>query len=280
MQADIQLYCRRCLVCASRNDPGRVKCPPLQPIPVEGPFHRVEVDVLQLSMSMDGKKYAVVFMEYFTKWPEVFAVPHQMAETITRLLVEQVIHRHGVTEQLLSDQRGKSFLSSLVQEACKLISTKKINTSGYHPQCDGLVEKFNSTLINMLSKSVGKYGRDWDKHLPYLLFAYRVTMQESTKTSPFYLLYGREPQVPISDALAQPRTIYQVDFPDYLTGMVAILSDAWGLAHHNIEKAQWKQKEKYDKKSSASTLKVGETFFPESGEGQGMEISLALLWFI
>ena len=104
-----------------------------------------------------ARLYAVVFMDHLTKWPEIFAVPNQTAKTIARLLVEHVISRHGVPEQLLSD-RGKNFLSSLVQEVCKLIGTKKINTSGYHPQCDGLVEKFNSTLISMLSKSVGKYG--------------------------------------------------------------------------------------------------------------------------
>ena len=64
----------------------------------------------------------------------------------------------------------------------------------------------------MLSKNVGKYGRDWDNRLPYLFFAYRVAVQESTKASTFYLLYGRELQVPTSDALAQTRVIYQVDF--------------------------------------------------------------------
>ena len=88
----------------------------------------VGVDVLQLSVSMDGNKYAVVIMDYFTKWPEVFTVSDQTAETIARLLVEQVISRPGVPEQLLSD-RGKKFLSSLVQEVCKLTGTKKINTS-------------------------------------------------------------------------------------------------------------------------------------------------------
>ena len=166
----------------------------------------VGVDVLQFPTSMDGSQYAAVFMDYFTKWPEV---PDQTAQTIARLLVEQVISHHGLPE-LLSDQ-GKNFPTFLIQEVCKLIGTKKINTSGYHPQCDGLVEKLNSTLISMLSKNVGKYGRDWDNQLPYLLFAYCVAVQESTKASPFYL-YGKEPQVPTSDALAQPRTIYQVDF--------------------------------------------------------------------
>ena len=94
-------------------------------------------------------------------------------------IVEHVIVRHGVLEHLLSDQ-GANFLSALVQEVCKLVGTTKLITLGYHPQCDGLVEKFNGTLVNMLSKSVSKYGRDWDQHLPYLLFAYRVAVQEST----------------------------------------------------------------------------------------------------
>ena len=115
------------------------------------------------------------------------------------------------------------------------MGTTKLNTSGYHPQFDRLVEKFNRTLVNMLSKSVSKYGRDWDEHLPYLLFAYRVAVQESTQRSPFYLLYGREPRVPTDTALNQPRTVYQIDFPDYCSELVAHLLDAWALAHQNIK---------------------------------------------
>ena len=67
-------------------------------------------------------------------------------------------------EPLLFDH-GKNFLSLLIHEVCKLIGTKKMNTSSYYPQSDGLVEKFNSTLISMLSKSIRKYGQDGDKHL-------------------------------------------------------------------------------------------------------------------
>ena len=99
--------------------------------------------------------------------------------------------------------------------------------------------------IIMLSKSVSKYGRDWDSHLPYVLFAYRVAVQESTQASPFYLLYGREPRTPTESALSQP---YQIDFPDYCSEMVAHLSDAWSLAHQQIEKAQGKQKTQYTTK--------------------------------
>ena len=234
----------------------------------------VGVDVLQLPPSYNGYKYAIVFMDYLTKWPEVFAAADQKAETIAWLLVEHVIARHGVPENL--SDRGPNFLSTLVEEVCKLVGIKKINTSGYHPQCDGLVEKFNSTLINMLSKSVEKYGRDWDSHLPYLLFAYRVAIQDSTQKSPFYMLYGREPRTPTETALSQPRTAYQVDFPDYCTELVANLSDAWALAHENIGKAQKKQKRQYDKRSSETKLKVGDrvmVHFPSQVQGKAWKFA-------
>ncbi len=132
--------------------------------------------------------------------------------------------------------------------------------------CDGLV-------ISMLSKCVNKYGRDWDVHLPYLLFAYRVAVQESTQTSPFYMLYGREPRIPTETALSQPRTPYQVDFPDYLSELVANLSDAWAVAHENIKKAQQKQN---DKKRFVSKLKVGDkvmVYFPNLAQGKAWKFA-------
>ena len=275
MRGDVRRYCRSCLVCASRKGPGRAVRPQLQPIPIGGPFHMIGVDVLQLPPSHNGNKYAIVFMDYFTKWPEVFATEDQTTETIARLLVEHVISRHGVPEHLLSD-RGANFLSTLVQEVLKLVGTVKLNTSGYHPQCDGLVEKFNGTLINMLSKSVSKYGRDWDSHLPYLLFTYRVAVQESTQASPFYLLYGREPRTPTESALSQPRTPYQIGFPDYCSEMVANLSDAWALAHQNIEKAQRKQKTQYDKRSTKPKIKTGDrvmVLFPNEVKGKSWKLA-------
>ena len=90
-----------------------------------------------------------------------------MALTIARLLVEQVISRHGVPSQLLSDC-GPAFLSSLAQELCAVMGTKKINTITYHPQTDGLVKQLNRTLTDMLAKATDKEGQDWDTRLPYV----------------------------------------------------------------------------------------------------------------
>jgi len=74
--------------------------------------------------------------------------------------------------------------------------------NAYHPQTDSLVERFHRTLTDILAKSVEKGGKDWDKHLPYVLFAYRSSMQNSTGESPFYLLYGRDRCLPTDEALS------------------------------------------------------------------------------
>ena len=142
-------------------------------------------------------------MDYLTKWPEVYATPDQTAPTIAKLLVEEFISRHGVPLELLSD-RGPSFLSKLLLAVCEFMGVKKVNTSAYHPQSDGLVERFNRTLTDMLAKSVSTGTSDWDDKLPYVLFSYRASLQSSTGESPFFLLYGRDPQLPTETVLSPP----------------------------------------------------------------------------
>ena len=255
MRSDVRKHCRSCLSCAARKGTGRASRPLLQPIPVGGPFHRVGVDVLQLPLTESGNKYIVVFLDYLTKWVEAFAVQDQSAETIARLLVEEIICRHGAPQELLSD-RGANFLSNLIQEVCEILKIRKVNTSGYHPQTDGLVEKFNSTLINMLSKCAEKHS-NWDTHLPFLLFAYRSTVQDSVRESPFYLLYGRDPRIPAEKSL-QGISKYPVDIDDYKSPLATCLSEAWHLAQANIKKAQAKQKQQYDRHSKQPHYKVGD----------------------
>ena len=149
--------------------------------------------MLQLPLTEARNWYVVEFMNHLTKWAEAFTVPDQSTETIARLLVEEIFCRHGAPQELLSDH-GANFLSNV----CQILKIKKVNTSGHHPQMDGLVEKFNSTLTNMLAKSAVK-NSNWDTCLPFLLFAYRATVQESVRESPFYLLYGRDPRLPTED---------------------------------------------------------------------------------
>ena len=232
MRKDIHSWCRACLTCATRHT-GRAVRPPLAPIPVSGPFDRIGVDVVQFPKSKRGNKYAIVF-DYLTKWVEVFATPDQSALTIAKLLVEEIISRHGVPRELLSD-RGAAFLSKLLHEIYSLMGIHKVSTTAYHPHTDGLVERFHRTLTSMLSKTTQPGGLDWDDRLPYVLFAYRCSEQESIRESPFFMVYGRDPVLPTDEALSEPTDRCYHDADDFRSEVLSNLQNAWSTAKKNVE---------------------------------------------
>uniref|UniRef100_A0A1X7UNW9 Integrase catalytic domain-containing protein n=1 Tax=Amphimedon queenslandica TaxID=400682 RepID=A0A1X7UNW9_AMPQE len=200
MYRDTQAHCKGCLTCATYDGAGRRMKPHLLPIPVG-------VDIMELPLTVHGNKYVVVFVDYLTKWVEAFPTEDQTSETIANLLVNEIICRHGVPEQLLSD-RGSNLLSDLMRSIYSLTGIQKINTTASHPQTDGLVENMNRTLRAMIAKYSSQYGDNWDEYLPKLLFAYRTKCHESTGESPFFLLYGRDAGLPGEEALSTKRTPY------------------------------------------------------------------------
>ena len=113
MYKDVHLHCRSCLPCATYQGSGKRVRPPLMPIEVGGPFHRVGVDIMELPQTVNGNRYVISFVDYLTKWVESFATSNQTSETIVRLLIDHVICRHGVPNALISD-RGPNLLPTLM----------------------------------------------------------------------------------------------------------------------------------------------------------------------
>ena len=131
-----------------------------------------------------------------------------------------------------------AFLSGLFKVVQKLLGFHELNTTAYHPQTDGLVERFNRTLTSMLVKTVEKGGRDWALQLPYVLFAYWATQQQSTLESPFFLLYGRDPRLPTESVMFPGEVRNMVDLKEYGVELASRMSEAWELARECIGKAQ------------------------------------------
>jgi len=132
MFKDVEHWCKSCTECSMRKSPRNSKKAPLLPIPVENAFDRVAVDVLgPFPPSHKGNRYIVVFSDYLTRWVEAFPVPSVEATVIARLLIDEIIARHGAPRVLLSD-RGTNFLSKIVSEVCKIFQIHKVNTSSYH----------------------------------------------------------------------------------------------------------------------------------------------------
>ena len=109
----------------------------------------------------------------------VYPMPDQKSLRIAELLVNEVIPQFGVTESLLSD-RGTNLLSHLMTDVCRLLGIKKLNTTSHHPQCDGMVERFNRTLKTMLRKYAAEFNTQWDRYLSGALWAYRNLPHDST----------------------------------------------------------------------------------------------------
>ena len=195
-----------------------------------------------------------------------------------RLLVEEVVPFFGVPEALLSD-RGTNLLSHLMQDVCKLMGIQKLNTTAYHPQCDGMVERFNRTLKTILRKHAATFGSQWDQYLPGVLWAYRNTPHESTGEKPSYLLFGVDCRTPTEAAYIPPSSLHPTDVTEYKEELCLSLSVARELAAKNIQKAQARYKKYYDKARGAkpASLKTGEWVlvrFPQdataSCRGHGM----------
>ena len=271
MFQDVQHWCRSCVHCAMKKTPRARHKAPLLPIPVEGAFDRVAVDCVgPFPPSKSGNRYLVVFSDYLTRWPEAFAVPTIDAPVIARLFVDEIIGRHGAPRTLLSD-RGQNFMSRFIREVCKITNTEKVNTTAYHPQTDGLVERLNGTLVQSLSMYVSTNQKDWDQHLQSVLLAYRVSPSETTGESPFYLLYGRDPRLPLDVSLLAPS-------PDDLTPSVAEhrarivrhIEEAQEMARSNIQRAQQRMKLQYDQHATLTDFAIGQrvwAFTPKTKKG-------------
>ena len=192
---DVTLWCRKCFACAQTSK-RRTKAPLVHEL-VGGPLERVGLDIIgPLERTKEGNNYILVVVDYFTKWVEAYGIPDQSALTVADKFVSEFVARFGVPERIHSDQGG-DFMSHLFKQMCSLLEISPTRCSPYHPASNGLTERMNSTIQKMLSAFVNEYRNNWDDILPYVLFAYRASVQESTGCTPNMLMLGREVTAPI-----------------------------------------------------------------------------------
>ena len=256
---DVAEYCKNCPSCQKASS-KRVAPAPLIPLPVIAePFSRIALDIVgPLPRSRSGNRFVLVICDYATRYPEAIPLRSVDAEHVAEQLV-QVFSRVGIPQEIMSDQ-GTNFMSTLLAEMYRLLNVQRLRTTPYHPQCNGLVERFNQTLKAMLRKSATKDGKDWDKLLPYLLFAYREVPQESTGFSPFELLYGRSVRGPL-DVLKETweaREKTDESVVSYLMLMRERLERMTELAQTNTSQAQQGQKTWYDKHARLRSFEAGD----------------------
>jgi hypothetical protein len=238
MHKDVQSWIRTCDQCNRRKSPSHPVRLPLGQLDIPtSAFQCLGIDVLgPLPVTNKGNKYILCVTDYFTRYPISIPMLNQRTGTIAKLLVEEVFLVYGFPASLLSD-RGTNFLSSLLSDILELFSIRKLSTTSYHPQTNGLTERFNSTLVSMLSHFTNKQQNNWDVFLPYLLFAYRTSTQEFLGQSPFYCLFGRSASFPEDTILRAAAERHLAEEPnDYIHQLRENLWTAHAFIDQRFEK--------------------------------------------
>jgi predicted aspartyl protease len=256
---DTTSHVTSCTTCAMRKRQTTRPAGLLQPIKVTAPWELVAMDYLgPLPTTTAGNKYILVFMDHFTKWPEAFAVPAADANQAARHLLVAIIARFGAPRRLLSD-RGTHFINQVVQRTCELFAISRSTSTAYHPQTDGTVERFNRTLLDMLTGFVSSRQQDWDTYLPLVLQAYRAAPHASTGFSPHELLFGRPALLPLDASLPlQSASDGPQEPTDHLAELHQTFTKIWAQAIARMSSSHATAKSRYDSHHRDVDFAVGE----------------------
>ncbi|KAI8519781.1 hypothetical protein Bbelb_030380 [Branchiostoma belcheri] len=200
MHADIASWVKTCKRCVLRKTPAKATPAPLVPIKTTYPLELVAMDYLTVDKSSSGYEYILVIIDHYTKYAVAVATRNQSAETTARALWTNFVVHYGFPHRIHTD-KGANFLSNTMQELCRMYGAVRSNTTPYHPQGNGLCERFNKTLLDLLGTLERDKKKRWPEYLAEVVHAYNCTEQESTGYSPFYLMFGRHPRLPVDVAM-------------------------------------------------------------------------------
>jgi len=167
----------------------------LQPVLPGAPFERWYIDLTGPHPKSDrGNIWILTSYDGWSKWVKAFPLRNKKAETVAKVLVEQVFTRFRTPLSLLSDQE-KEVNGRIMSKVCRLFGIEKLQTTPYKPSTDQ-VERFRRTMNSVLAKTVAENQRDWDVRLPYVTAAFRATRHDTTGYSPNFLVLGRKTRAP------------------------------------------------------------------------------------
>ena len=249
MYTDIYDYIKGCPVCQTSKRAYHNLPPPLHPLPIAEVFERWHIDhITNLTKTPDGYAHILVIVDSTSKWVEAIPTRTQTAEETARVLYRDIFTRYGAPRCLVSD-RGKAFMSHLVNALCEIFSVKMAHTTPYKPSTNSTAERINSYLLASLRAYCDKAHTNWPQVLPGVCMAYRSTpATQSSQFSPYYLVFGKDMARPL-DVNLKPKATLPEATKHHLNGYLENVALSRQLALENQARAQQKSKARYDIKA-------------------------------
>lgn len=267
MRKAVEDYVNSCDSCAQIKNPyRRIR------VPMKGqyPQHALQTVSCDLAgpfpVSKRGNKWFIVFVDHFTKYCEIVALPDARTETVAQAFVEQWVTRYGLPTNLLHD-RGTNLVSAVMKRVSEMMGIKQKTTCAYNPRCNGLSEHCVKTIKFCLAHVVNEEHTDWDESLHFIQMAMNSSWHASTNSSPAKLFYGREMMTPTRMLLPGPPTspVKEGEYPEM---MEKRMQKIWQAARERMKIAKEAQKYYYDLKVVPSNIDVGDRVYKHSPRGK------------
>ena len=257
MHSDIAHHIRSCEVCSQNKHTNVNSRAPLKPIDVANTaFSTYCIDIVgKLNTTKNGNQYIIVIVDTFTKYCEYIPVKTIGAHTIATAFFDNIICRYGCYKSLISD-RGTTFLSSIFKHLLNMCQVTHLASTSYRHQTAGAAERQIQSLKRYLAKHCNESLNDWDQHLAAFRFAHAISINESTRTSPFMLMFGRQPTLSLDVALAKPDNKNNTVERE-LDDVVNRVKQLENIVQENIKMAQEKMTKQYNKHSTPIIYKQG-----------------------
>ena len=246
LHRDVKTWCHDCQACQRRKTPHRGPKLPTGHLPVDRPFQRVSIDLVEYkteSVSPTGLKcsYALTIIDHLTRFSVLVALPDKKEQTIAKALVERVFGIFGPPETLHSDQ-GPEFENKVVKQLQDVFGYKKTKTTPYRPQGNSVSERMHSTLHAMLSMYSNIAQNNWAEVLPFIQLAHNTSFSSTMHETPFFLMFGRQARLPIDIIFGIPHVGKSATTEEFAHATRENLQIAFELARRNLSERIEKQK--------------------------------------